>query len=409
MSTLYLLFFLLVVAYLGGFLMGGRGLRGWGLPSGSEWVVLGFILGPAALGALGARDIDSFTPLVTVAIGWIALLAGLSFGMNGTRRIHFPRLATGFASGILCGAAVAAATWLTLRHVPAAGDALPDSRDRLLVALGTGAALAGTSRHALQWAVERLGARGRLTDLIGDVVQSDDLVPLLAAGLIIGAKPSQGVRTVPGVGIAIGAVLGALTAVLLGREMRRSWLSTLLFGVSLLAIGVAQQLDVSVLATLFALGLGVALASPLRAEIRAMPGRVEGPIVLPALLIAGSRVTLGNGTVLWVVGAAVLARLAASAVAAALVAATNAEARRAGPILALGLGATGPLNVTVALAFQLRFPGPVGDAILAATAAAAVAGEFVGPPALRRALRRAGDLPDAATTASAGPGAEAAA
>jgi len=406
-STLYLLFSLLVIAYLGGFLMGGRGLRGWGLPSGSEWVVLGFVLGPAALGALGGHDINSFAPVATVAIGWIALLAGLTFGMDGARRIPVPRLALGIALGLLSGASVAGVTWLALRHVPGAGAELPGERDRLLAALGTGAALAGTSRHALRWAAERLGARGKVTELIGDVVQSDDLVPVVAAGILIGSDASRGVPAMPGAGAAVGAVLGGLTALLLGREVRRSWLWALLFGVSLLATGLAEQLDVSVLATLFALGLVLMLASPLRGEIRPLPASVEGPVLLPALFIAGTRVTVGAGPVLFVVGAAVVARLAGSALAAGLIGATHREVRRAGPALALGLAATGPLNVTVGLAFQLRFPGPVGDLILAAAAASAVAGEFIGPPALRRALRRAGELPEARAAEPAAAGASA--
>ena len=54
---------------------------------------------------------------------------------------------------------------------------------------------------------------------------------------------------------------------------------------------------------------------------------------------------------------------------------------------------TGPLGIAIALAVNLRSPGPVGDLVLATTIAAAVVGEFLGPPALRRALRRAGELP----------------
>ena len=54
--------------------------------------------------------------------------------------------------------------------------------------------------------------------------------------------------------------------------------------------------------------------------------------------------------------------------------------------------AAGPLGVVIGLAFALSFPGEVGDTVLAAAVAAAVVGELTSTPALRRALRRAGEL-----------------
>lgn len=400
MSTLYVLFLLLVIAYLGGFLMGGRGLRGVGLPSGSEWVVLGFLLGPSALGTVSGEDLSSFAPVASIAIGWIALLVGLTFGVNGGRRIPASRLVLGAVAGGLCAGAVAAAVWGTLTWVPAAAASLPSSRDRLIVALGTGSALGETARPALRWAVERLGAQGPLTDLLGDLAWTDELFPLLAVGAIVGLDTSLGIRSLPGGSLALGALLGLLTALLLGRRLRTTWFWALLFGTSLFATGVAQQLDVSVLSTLFALGLALALASPLRAEIRALPAWIEGPVVLPALFIAGARAWAGGTAAVWVVGAALLARLVSKGLTALVVAAAYPVARRAGPPLGLALDAAGPLSIAIGLSFQLRFPGVVGDTVLAAAAAAAVAGEFIGPPALRLSLRRAGELPDVAPARS---------
>jgi len=397
-STLYLLFFLLLIASLGSFLMGERGVRGRGLPSGSEWVVLGFVLGPSLLGVLNSQDLELFAPVSAVAVGWIALLAGISFGTDGARRVPLPRMALGLLSALLCGAVVALAVWATLEHLPAAGATLPGARDRLLVALGCGAALAASAQQAVRWAAVRLGARGPLTVLLGDLAHSDELVPIAAAGLVIATDTSRGLPAMPGLGLLLGAGLGLLTALLLGREMRRSWMWALLFGISLLAAGVAVQLDLSLLATLFALGFFAALASPLRSEVRRIPAEVEGTIVLPALFIAGTRVSLGETAILVVVAAALAARLLGKALASLVPLAASPAARRSGPALAWALDSAGPLNVAVGLAFQLRYPGPVGNTVLAAAAAAAVVGEFVGPVALRRALRRAGELSEPAAS-----------
>ena len=393
MSTLQSLFVLLLVAYMGGFLMGGRGLRGRGLPSGSEWLVLGLVAGPSALGLVSGSEIDSFAPLALLATGWIALLVGLTFGVDGARRIGAAGVALGVVAGLLSFVAVAGAAWIVLDRVPSAGALFPDPRQRIAVAVCLGASLADTSRHVARWASERLGARGPLLDRVSDVTRSDDLVPIVALGLLVSLDTARGVDPLPFGGLALGTLLGLAGAALLGRTLRSAAFWSLLFGLSLLATGTAERLDLSVLATGFSLGLALAIASPLRGPAREMAGSVEGAVILPALFLAGTRVVPVTGPVLWIAGSVLLARLAAGLLAAAIVAVADPRARRGGPWLALAFLPTGPLGIAIALSVNLRSPGPIGDLVLATTIAAALAGEFLGPPALRRALRRAGELP----------------
>ena len=393
MNTLQSLFVLLLVAYMGGFLMGGRGLRGRGLPSGSEWLVLGLVAGPSALGLVSGSEVTFFAPLALLATGWIALLVGLTFGVDGARRIGASGIVLGLAAGLLSFFAVAGAAWLVLDRVPAAGSLFPDVRDRLAVAISLGAALADTSRHVARWASERLRAGGPVLDRVSDVTRSDDVVPIVALGLLVSFDAARGVDPLPVGGLALGAILGFGGAALLGRTLRPAAFWSLLFGLSLLATGTAERLDLSVLAAGFSLGLALAIASPLRAPAREMAGSVEGAVILPALFLAGTRVVPVTGPALWIAGAVLLARVAASVLAAGLVAAADSRTRRGGPWLAVVFLPTGPLGIAIALAVNLRSPGPVGDLVLATTLAAAVVGEFLGPPALRRALRRAGELP----------------
>jgi hypothetical protein len=61
-------------------------------------------------------------------------------------------------------------------------------------------------------------------------------------------------------------------------------------------------------------------------------------------------------------------------------------------MLGLGLLSSGALSMTIGLAFALRFPGAVGDAVLATAATTTLFGELVGPTALRIALRNAGEV-----------------
>lgn len=393
MSTLQSLFVLLLVAYVGGFLMGGRGLRGRGLPSGSEWLLAGFVLGPAALGVVTGAELTYFAPLALLASGWIALLVGLTFGVDGERRIEPGAIVLGIAVGTLSFAAVAGAVWLVLTRVPAAGALVPDPGQRVAAAVCIGAALADTSRHVARWASERLGASGPLLDRVAGITRSDDLVAIVALGAVLSLDTSRGVPALPLGGFAVGGVLGLVFAALLGRSLRPATFWALLFGFSLLATGIADRLDLSVLAAGFSLGLLLALASPHRVAAREMAGGVEGAILLPALFLAGARSEVVTGPATWIVVAALGARLVAALVAAALVAAVDPRIRRGGPGIALAFFSTGPLGIAIALSVNLRYPGTLGSLVLATTVAAAFLGEFLGPPALRRALRRAGEIP----------------
>ena len=393
MSTLQSLFVLLLVAYMGGFLMGGRGLRGRGLPSGSEWLVAGLVAGPSALGLVSGVEVAHFAPVALLASGWIALLVGLTFGIDGERRIGAGGIALGVLAGFLSFAGVAGAVYLVLDRIPSAGALFPDLEQRRVVAICIAAALADTSRHVARWASERLGAEGPLLERVAGITRSDDLVPIAAVSLVMSLDASRGVDPLPLGGLGLGAVLGLALAGLLGRSPRPVAFWSLLFGFSLLASGLAERLDLSVLGAGFSLGLFLGVASPLRARARELAGGVEGAVILPALFLAGARTEVVSGPALWILGAALLARLGTALLSAAVVAAVAPAARRGGPGLSLAFFSTGPLGIAIALSVNLRYPGPVGNLVLATTVAAAVAGEFLGPPALRRALRRAGEVP----------------
>jgi hypothetical protein len=353
---------------------------------------------------VSGTEVAAFAPLALLATGWIALLVGLAFGMDGTRRIGVGGLALGLVSGLLGFGTVAAAVWGVLRFVPAASAQFPSAADRWVLVLGIGVALADTSRHVVRWAVERLGARGPFLDRVADVAFSDDVVPIAVVGLFVSLDTSRGVPALPLGGVALGAGLGLACAVLLGRTMRVATFWGLLFGFSLLATGVSEQMDLSSIGAGFALGLALAVVSPLRREARALAAGVEGAVVLPALFLAGVRSPVVSDASLWIVGIAVAARLVSALLSAGVLAATSPAARRGGGALALVLFPVGPFGIAIALAIDLRFPGPAGNLVLATTVATAIAGEFFGPPALRRALRRAGELPDSSPAGAVAAG-----
>jgi Kef-type K+ transport system membrane component KefB len=401
MNALLLLMGLLVLSYIGSFLVGGRAIRGFGLPSGSEYLLLGFIIGPSVLGLIERSMLDAFEPIADAALGWLAFVLGLDYAFLGHRRVRLSSLVVACSIALLTGAAVAVAEYVVLaRYTPLS------STQMLLLAGGIGAACSETTRDAVRWVVERHRAKGPLADLLGEIADSDDVVPLVATALLFALAPVEHSRVaLPGLAwagltIALGVLLGLLASVLLARESRlhESW--GVLLGTSLFAIGLAVRLQLSFLAMMFFMGIALAGSSRHRDEVAAMIAPTERPVLLPALVLAGARISPNVTSGLpWIVAAAVGVRLAVKILVGFLVWAGYGVARPAGPSLGLGLLSTGALAMAVGLSFALRFPGVVGDTILLTVAVVTVFGEFVGPGRLRVSLQRAGEISEAKTAA----------
>jgi uncharacterized membrane protein YczE len=275
----------------------------------------------------------------------------------------------------------------------------------MILAGAMGLVLCETTRHAVRWVVERYAAEGPLADLLGDLSDADDAVPLVLMAVLFAFAPGGpdiGLGLRVGLPLAAGVTLGLIAALLLRYERRlhESW--GLLLGIALLGIGVASRVELSTLSLAFAMGVTLVVALADRAEIRAMVDATERPVLLPVLLLAGASIDLRVGTPLLVVAAVgLLARLLGKQ----LVSIPMARARGARPARAwLGLAAlpAGAVTMSLGLACRYRLDGPLGDAVLLAAAASVLLGELLGPLAVRQALLRSGEIVVSSTDASDG-------
>jgi hypothetical protein len=392
-SAIPLLVLLLVLAYLGSILVSGRTIRGWGLPSGSEYIVLGFVLGPHALGLVNVATSSSLDPLIQIGLGWLALVVGVEYGHVGERRVPVPRMLTGLSLAALSGLGVAAA-FAAFAFVLG----LFEGRDLLIASLGVGAVSCETTRHAVRWVVERYSAKGPLSELVGDISEADDVVPLVAITVAFAFAPNPGIELpfpVWSLGVAtlvIGIVLGGLAAALLRIEDRPTQVWGIVLGAALLGIGLGARLGQSPFGLLFVLGIVMTTFSGKRRVLQEMLVRTEHAVLLPVLVLAGAFVDIRTSPDLpWIVALVLLARVAMKYLSGAFLR-LSSTARSAGSVLGLGLLPSGALTIAFGLAFALRFPTVVGRTVLAIAAAVALFGELVGPTSLHAALKRAGEL-----------------
>jgi hypothetical protein len=278
--------------------------------------------------------------------------------------------------------------------------------DAWLLAGGLATVCAETTRHAVRWVIERHGARGKLSDFLAELSHVDDMVPLVAIAVLFALTQKSAHIAyihvyVPawgwvGATILLGLVLGAVAALLVGDEFHVHTTWGVLFGTSLLGIGLAIRVGIASLAIMFFMGFAMALVSPHRQALRDAVAPTERPVLLPALLLAGARLDLQvlrvRGVAI-VIAAAIGARIAGKLVSGLMLRATR-EARGASNAIGLGLLSSGALAISLGLAFALRYPGTIGDCVLLTSVFTSIFGEFVAPAMLRRVLAQVGEVPE---------------
>ncbi len=400
MSAIAILTGLLVIAYFGSILVGGRALRGFGLPSGTEFLLLGILLGPMVFGVIPRATLLAFEPLTVIALAWVALLIGLHYGSSGSRRVPRKRLVVGALFALLTLLLTGACAGLAAYALtPLRG------RDLWVLALGAGCVTSETTRYAVRWVAERYKADGPLAELLGDLAEADDVVPLTAMGLVfaLGDAP-EGLHIgwsawiSFGTTLAVGGILGATASALSDIEDRPNEQWGILLGTALIGMGAAMRLGQSAPSAMFAMGVTLAALSKRAGQLRAMIEQTERPVMLPALVLAGAHATYPTELGFMVVAAAALgARVVAKLVLGGALKRRFVSQHpdlesRLGSSLGLGLLPSGILTITIGLSCALRFPGPTGQTILALATASGLFGELIGPAALRRELARAGEL-----------------
>jgi hypothetical protein len=372
---------------------GGRAIQGFGLPSGAEYLCLGFVCGGHLLGLISESLIDTFRPVLLVGAAWIALVAGLGYTRIGDRPIRLSSALVGVLSALLVAGTVGAAVWFAI------GRLRPDlAADRSLLAGGIAIVSCASTRHAVRWVVQRYAAKGPLSDALSDYARASALVPILGLSLLLAQSSVPGLVAIGLLGRValtwgIGLMLGLVAVLLIGRGLTRDETWGVVVGTLLLATGVAAELGLSGLSAAFSLGLTLGCLSSRRPELVRMLRPTESAVLLPLAVLAGALVNLREAPGLWVlIPLGLGARFLIELVRGALLALCSKAARPAGPLVGLGMMAMGEMTLACAVAIALSFQSAAAKSVLTLAVVAVLAGELLGPLTLRRALQRAGEL-----------------
>ena len=328
----------------------------------SAWLLLGFALGPTALGILSTDVLAHLDAVVSIALGTLGVFVGLAL-VPQARGAATLLAAAAVESGLSVAVVFAAAMFLlAAQHVPL-------SSPIALVAISLAAA-AGASASATS--VDVAGER----DHAMRVADLDDVLPIVVAAAAAGLAdgPMAHWFTAVTTAAAIGLTCGTIGLLLFEQTTSDAERAVFVIGVLSLIGGACAYAGCSPL--LAGLCAGVFW--------RNMPGRADAivfgdlrrfqhPLVVLLVVVAGAQTILGPLS-LFLFAIFVVFRLSGKVIGGG--AAARLLPALAGEVLGAYLVSPGVMGIAIALNFQQLAPSD-GRAVVSAVAAGTVVFEIL--------------------------------
>jgi Kef-type K+ transport system membrane component KefB len=386
------------VSYLAAHVVFDRLARRFTIVSGAEYLLLGIVLGPQATGFLSPQVVDSFSPLVTLGLGWIGALTGCQLLLRAMVRIPAVVYRVAMAEAAITGFVLWGASYAVLRYALAL-DALTGG------VTATGLALLGILSSAAGVRVVALPA-GTRVPVVRQLEVAVALQAVLAsAGLALLfalVHPSPGTlprALVPtewiAINVAIGVVGGVLFHVFVGDERNVDRLFVSLAGAIILVSGAAAALRLSPVFAAVVFGAILGNTSTSRAELLAALHRVERPFQFVLLLFAGATWRPSTTYAAWLlpVAAFVAVRILARPGAAMLAARLNGMLPALGPSWGRGLLGHGGFALVLALDYLRQGTMPAVNLVFTAVVASVLLTDAFSARLVRGAMARTATPP----------------
>ncbi len=189
------------------------------LPAVTAYLVAGILVGPYVLGQLGVKglgfvsleDVESYSILCDVALGFIAFSIGNEFRLAQLKKIGKQATVIGILQAVITTVIVDAALIGLHFAIP---DKLSLSAAIVLAAIATATAPAATLMVVRQYK-----AKGALTDILLPVVALDDAVGLVVFAISFGVAKALSLGTVSILSIILEPVLEVVLSLALGFVM----------------------------------------------------------------------------------------------------------------------------------------------------------------------------------------------
>jgi Kef-type K+ transport system membrane component KefB len=381
-----------------------------GLPKVTGYILSGIVLGPYVGKVLTTEVVEQMGMFKTLAVGLIALTAGLELEAKALAKLARTLLATVGAKIVIAAPLVGAA--LVGFELTFGLLGLDETAQIVAVGLVFAALSLGTSPAIALAIISESGAKGRLSELVLGAAVLKDLVVVVVLAIcvavakaLVGGGGGVGVEVLLHVGKELGlsVLAGAVVGVLLIGYLRWIQAEMLLFVAAIVLVGaeVAEALHLELLLIFIVAGFVVRNFSHHEHELHHPLEMVSLPVFVVFFTTAGADLDLhATLQVLPLALVLVVARAGGFWISAKIGNRIGKEPPavdknawysylpQAGVTLGLVDIAAGKLE-------------PLSDAILSVGMAFVAVNLLGGPVALRTGLARAGELPDAGKKAEA--------
>ena len=369
------------------------------VPEVTGYLLVGVLIGPAALDLISYENITTLGFLSDVALGLILFNIGSIFEAS-----NFRQVGPGVVRITLWEATLAFA--LVCLVMVMSGMAWP-------LALLLGVVAMETAPATTLMVLNEYDAQGPMTDRLLALVALNNMYVLVVFGIVTAGLTLfgsageswllSGYRAIHGLlwttvgSIALGALLGLLMDFWATRAKESGEAMILSIGAVLIAVGASRWLGLSPLISTLALGATVANASPQGDHLLKALGRADPPLYAAFFVLAGAELMPSSVLGLGLIGVSYTVARAAGKIAGARI---GLRGQDVPPLVRRHLGycLVSLSSLAVGLTIQIRSAFPeYAAAVTGIVLAGVVIFEIVGPLLTRRALLKTGEaktMPD---------------
>ncbi len=402
----------LSVALFAGLLL-SRGAKLLKLPAVTAYLVAGILIGPYLLGHFGVpglgfismENVESFSLLCDVALGFIAFSMGNEFRLSALKSIGKQATVIGIFQAVV--------TTLLVDGILIGLHFLMPDKLSLPAAIVLGAVAAATAPAATLMVVRQYKAKGPLTSILLPVVALDDAVGLVLFAISFGVAKSLTLGNVNvasvilepilevvlslGLGLVMGFLFSFMERFFHSRSKRLAVSVAFVFltvGISMLTFTVGGiHIAFSSLLSCMMLGTVFCNVCDFSEELMDRLDRWTAPLFILFFVLSGAELELsvfGDVAIVIVGVTYVLARSAGKYIGAFI----SAKSVKCDPNIVKYLGVTllPQAGVALGMAMKATALGPEGLLVSNITLFAVLIYELIGPMLTKIALLKAGDI-----------------
>jgi Kef-type K+ transport system membrane component KefB len=364
------------------------------LLTGTEFIFIGFLLGPSVLDIIDASTMRNLHPFLSFGLGWIGFLFGLQFDLGKTRNLP---------KGYFAFTMIQALMTLVIVHACFFAIFYLIMKLPLVIAfafsmtLATVAACTGQSSMAIIHRDYHIPSKG-LMYLFRYVAAVDALLSILFFGLVLSyfkvnaAQPATILHLDAWIwfiaSIVAGAGIGYISHVIILERLTQEELLLYTFGVITLASGISLYFKLSPLLINLVMGVVVANLSPRNIRLLEIMIRAERSIYILIVILAGALWRFDSMLPFILALVYIVIRIIGKLAGCLLSRSLNVTNLRLPSNMGLGLLSQGGIAVAIMVNFQQVYENPEVNILLTIVIFAVLFNELISPRFVLNIVKR---------------------